>query len=91
MNFSEALEKAKQGHKIMREGWNGKGQWVCYMPSVTISQDLVNGRTRKFHTSGDLHVGGYFVIMTAQKVWQPGWLASQGDMLAEDWCSETVE
>jgi len=59
--------------------------WVCFMPSMTVAADRVNGRTRAFVPDGDLHVGGYFVMWTAQGVWQPGWLASQADMLAEDW------
>lgn len=28
MNFQDALAAAKNGHKIAREGWNGKGQNV---------------------------------------------------------------
>jgi hypothetical protein len=55
------------------------------MPSVTIPESLVNGRTKMFWPTGDLPVGGYMVMRTADGVWQPGWLASQADMLANDW------
>ncbi len=85
MNFRNAVEAAKHGGKIAREGWNGKNMWVCYMPPVVIPADMVNERTRKFVPTGDLNVGGYFVMWTAQGVWQPGWLASQMDILADDW------
>lgn len=85
MNFGEALEKLKAGEKVCRAGWNGKGMWLCYMPPVVIAEGIVNGRTKKFVPTGDLNVGGYIVMWTAQGVWQPGWLASQADMLAEDW------
>jgi len=85
MNFGQAIEAAKSEKKIAREGWNGKGMWVCYMPPVTISEGLVNGRAKKFLPTGDLKCGGYFVMKTADGTWQPGWLASQADMLAEDW------
>jgi len=85
MDFGKALEAAKAGQRIAREGWNGKGQWACYMPPVTIADGLVNGRTRKFVPEGDLHVGGYFVLWTAQGIWQPGWVASTSDTLSEDW------
>lgn len=85
MTFGEALERAKEGHRIYRRGWNGKDMWVCYMPPVTIPSHQVNSRTRKFYPIGELNVGGYFVLWTADKVWQPGWLASQADMLADDW------
>lgn len=85
MNFGQALEQLKAGGRVARVGWNGKGMWLCYMPPVVIPEGMVNGRTRKFVPSGDLTVGGYFVMRTAQGVWQPGWLASQADMLADDW------
>ncbi len=85
MNFGEAIEQAKNGKKIQRAGWNGKGMWVCYMPPVVIAEGIVNGRTKTFVPTGDLNVGGYFVMWTAQGVWQPGWLAAQPDMLADDW------
>ena len=30
MKFGEALEQVKEGKKIFRLGWNGKGMFVCY-------------------------------------------------------------
>jgi hypothetical protein len=85
MNFGEALERLKVGERVARAGWNGKGMWLCYMPPVVVPEGMVNGRTKRFVPSGDLNVGGYLVMWTAQGVWQPGWLASQADMLSEDW------
>lgn len=85
------MDLAKDGHKIFRSGWNGKNMWVCYMPPVTIFEGLVNGRTKKFVPNGDLKVGGYMVMWTADGTWQPGWLASQTDMLADDWDARAVE
>lgn len=85
MNFGEAVEALKAGKRVARAGWNGKDVWLCYMPPITIPSGMVNGRTRKFVPEGDLLVGGYIVMWTAQGIWQPGWLASQADMLADDW------
>jgi len=85
LNFGQAIEALKNGCKVAREGWNGKGMWLAYMPPVVIPEALVNGRTKKFVPIGDLNVGGYIAMWTAQGVWQPGWLASQPDMLATDW------
>lgn len=85
MNFSEAVESLLNGKRLARAGWNGFGQWVCYMPGTVIPESLVNARTKKFVPHGDLRVGPYFVLMTAKGVWQPGWVASQGDMVADDW------
>ena len=59
--------------------------FVAYMPPVTIPESLVNGRTKLFVPHGDLNVQGYFAMYTADGKWQPGWLASQSDILAEDW------
>lgn len=88
MNFGQAIEVAREGKKVARKGWNGKDMWVCFMPPTSIPEGLVNGRTKQFVPTGDLNVGGYFVMWTADKTWQPGWLASQADILAQDW--ETV-
>jgi hypothetical protein len=85
MTFGEALEHLKNGDRVARAGWNGKNMWLAYMPPVTIPEGMVNGRTKKFVPVGDLVVGGYVVMWTAAGVWQPGWLASQADMLADDW------
>lgn len=85
MNFGEAIAALKDGKKVARAGWNGKGMWLVLMTGTTIPADLVNVRTKAHGVEGDLHVGAYIVMWTAQSVWQPGWLASQPDMLAEDW------
>jgi hypothetical protein len=84
-DFGWAICQAKEGKKIRRSGWNGKNQWVVYMEPMTIPEGLVNERTRKFLPTGPLHVGGYFVIYTESGTWQCGWLASQADMLSDDW------
>jgi len=47
--------------------------------------ELVNGRTKKHIPVGDLNVGGYMVLKTAQGVWQPGWNASTQDVHSDDW------
>jgi hypothetical protein len=86
MTFGLAIEALKKGKKVSRKGWNGKNMWLCYMPPVLIDAGIVNGRSRKFLGEGkDLDCQGYIVMYTAQGKWQPGWLASQADMLSEDW------
>ena len=93
MNFGQAIEQLKLGAKVARGGWNGKGMWIVLMPSLSLpcfnSQDpgaKVNDRTAK-HIGADtpLESQPYISMWTAQGKWQPGWLASQADMLAEDW------
>ena len=93
MNFGQALEAAKEGKKVQRAGWNGKGMFVVLMPALYLppyntadTMRKVNDRTAK-HIGEDTPLDSqpYFAMFTATKQWQPGWLASQADMLAEDW------
>lgn len=93
MKFGDAIEALKLGSRVAREGWNGKGMWIVLMPELNLpphsSQEpgaKVNDRTAK-HIGVDtpLESQPYIAMWTAQSKWQPGWLASQADMLAEDW------
>lgn len=93
MSFSDALIHAKAGAKIARAGWNGKGMWIVLMPSLFLppynTQEpgaKVNDRTAK-HIGKDTPLDSqpYFAMKTATGQWQPGWLASQADILADDW------
>ena len=70
MNFGSAIEAMNNGFMVSRTGWNGKGMFV-YKTLQKKGEDVV------FHPSVTMY--------TAQGDMQPGWLASQADMLAEDW------
>jgi hypothetical protein len=92
MKFGDALEALKQGKKLQRAGWNGKGMWIVLMPELYLppasseSNPRVNERTAKYiGQDAPLDSQPYLAMWTAAKQWQPGWLASQADMLAEDW------
>jgi hypothetical protein len=83
----------KSGNRLSRVGWNGPNQWVCLMPSLQLppnnspeSGPRVNDRTAKFIGVGTaLDSQPYFALMNAQGKWQPGWVPSISDILAEDW------
>lgn len=93
VNFSTALEELKRGKKVARDGWNGKNQWVClmpglYLPAHNTEGDVpkVNARTAKFlGVDVPMDSQPYFALYNAQGKWQPGWVPSTGDVLAEDW------
>ena len=93
MPFGLAIEAAKRGYKIARKKWNGKNMFVVYMigmylpPFNTQGTDRkVNDRTAKFiGEDKPLNSQPYFAMYNAQEEWIPGWLASQSDMLDEDW------
>ena len=82
MNFGLAIEAAKMGKKIAREGWNGKGMFLyhvpaaAYPPSTEVAKEAFCG--------SDVPYGAYSAMKTAQGNVVP-WLASQTDMLADDW------
>ena len=68
-DFGAALGFLKNGYKLEREGWNGKGMWIALQ-----SPDENSKMTLP-----------YIYMKTAQGGFVP-WLASQTDLLAEDWC-----
>lgn len=93
MNFGQAIEALKDGKKVAREGWNGKGMWIVMMPSLCLPSfnnqapgPKVNDRTAK-HIGEDTPLDSqpYFAMFNAQGKWQPGWNAATPDLLAEDW------
>ena len=75
MTFGSAIEAMKLGNKVARKGWNGKGMYVY----------LIKGKELK-STTNETVIGDPFITMkTATGSHKPGWLASQADMLSEDW------
>lgn len=93
MTLGLAIEAMNMGYKVSRKGWNGEGMFIVYMPpmflpaySTADTNRKVNDRTAKWiGEDTPLDCQGYFAMFTAAKKWQPGWLPSQADMLAEDW------
>lgn len=81
MTFGDALEAMKDGKRVARDGWNGKGMYIflAYEPDFNTPADLSAFKDM------EVEVGDMLVMKTAQDTFAPGWLASQADMLAEDW------
>lgn len=80
MNFGEAIVAAKEGKKIQREGWNGKNQYVELATNISYKNaagEIINVEHQSIGNAAFAFVGTSGV--------QIGWLASQADMLAEDW------
>jgi uncharacterized protein DUF2829 len=84
--FGGALSALRGGRRVAREGWNGKGMWLAlqkgYPDGVPINRNtaeatgLAEGTVCKFLP--------YIVMKTADGAFVP-WLASQTDILGEDW------
>ena len=81
MSFGLALEAAKAGYRIARDGWNGKGMYVFVADAVDFSTEADLSEFK----DADVEAMPVMVMRTAQRRLQPGWLASQADMLADDW------
>lgn len=94
MNFGKAIEALKEGHMVARSGWNGKGMFLYYVPanSYPAQTDIAKAYWKdKQPPRGDnvasavmVPYGAYIAMKTAQENVVP-WLASQTDVLAEDW------
>ena len=87
MNFGLAIEAAKKGAKITRRGWNGKGMFLYYVPEGRYPARTDAAKSIATE-DGKVDYGAYIAMKTAQGNVVP-WLASQTDILADDW--EVVE
>ena len=82
MNFGQAIEEAKQGKHVSRKGWNGKDQFVFLVKGTDLQKTLKYGYGEYI---GEPTIVDVLAIKTASNQIQIGWLASQTDMLSEDW------
>jgi hypothetical protein len=92
MTFGKALEELKAGNKVRRSGWNGKGMYLWLLPAANIKAEWCKEPHLKRlaeDNGGEIEALGSIRMLTADKKILTGWLASQTDMLCEDW--ETVE
>ena len=81
MSFSEALYAARHfGAKISRAGWNGKKQYITVATHFEYDDSI--GHNKADHKTS--HSAALVFHGTLGD--QVGWLASQSDMLSDDWC-----
>lgn len=79
-SFGEAIKYLKRGMKVARKGWNGKKQYIQLATGIsykTADGEIVNCE----HDA----IGNMAIAFVGTSGVQIGWLASQADMLAEDW------
>jgi hypothetical protein len=88
MNFGEAIAALKDGKKVAREGWNGKGMYLWLMPATKVKAEWCKEPHLKElaeANGGEIEALGTIRMLTADKKILTGWLASQTDVLSEDW------
>lgn len=89
MNFGQAIEALKQGKRVARTGWNGKGMWLALTKGSKIHAASARGGSAKLKAAVDpddtINIAAHIDMRAADGTLVVGWLASQTDMLAEDW------
>lgn len=78
--FDEAIKYLKRGMKVKRKGWNGKDQYIELATNVsfkTPNDEVIN--------VDHIDMGNKAIAFHGTSGVQLGWLASQSDMLSEDW------
>ena len=90
MTFGLAIEAMKAGKKVARAGWNGKGMWLSL--SCDGTREVAAENFWSPHNAEHARLNGgkatvlpSITMKTASGEILMGWLASQSDMLAEDW------
>jgi hypothetical protein len=91
MDFGDAIRALKDGKRVARAGWNGKGMWLSLsgpLDGRVIKWDQFWSENNAIYAKEN---GGGAVVLpaitmkTADGAILMGWLASQSDMLSEDW------
>jgi hypothetical protein len=97
--FGNAIWALKQGKRVTREGWNGKGLFVFMQIPATINADIVPKMQslpdsvksyfqKRFEATPDgihqIHYSNQMALVTPENNIQ-GWAPSSADTLAEDW------
>ena len=80
MNFGEAIIAMRKGKKLQRKGWNGKGQYIELAKNISYlntADEIINCNHE--------NIGNCAIAFVGTSGVQMGWLASQADMLADDW------
>ena len=92
MNFGQALEAVKNGNAVSRDGWNGKGMCIYLnkgSAATKFSEDEtvegISGSLFELGDTGTVTRLPNLNMKAATGSTVTGWLASQTDLLAEDW------
>jgi len=104
-NFGQAIEALKQGKRVARIGWNGKGMFIFERPADELEVGFIIDKVKSLPQSvkdffkekdekespseqglSKVKFGSYLCMYAADGSIVNGWLASQTDILSNDWC-----
>lgn len=86
MDFSDALNEIKRGHRVTRDGWNGKGMYLFLVPGSTFTVEASRpmGKASPELVGSQVNYRPHIDMKTADGEMVP-WVASQSDLLVSDW------
>ena len=88
MNFGQAIEELKNGKMVCRGGWNGKGMFIILVNGTNNVKPYAGTPYKEvcdFKGKTEINILPHIDMYSATDEMVVGWLASQTDMLAEDW------
>ncbi len=85
MTFGLAIEALKHGERVARTGWNGKGMWLILTHGRVINNIEPNSFYERCGFEAPVTICSHIDMKAADGSMVVGWLASQTDMLADDW------
>ena len=80
MSFGHAIEMLKKGYAVAREGWNGRGQYIQLASRISFMDP-----TGELYNADHETMGNQAIVFFGTSGIQVGWLASQADILSNDW------
>lgn len=87
-SFGQAIWSLKFGKKVARKGWNGKGMFLWLKPMTMVKSEWCHDPALKEiadNNGGKIEALGTICMKTADNKILTGWLASQVDILSNDW------
>ena len=86
MDFGMALIALKRGECVARKGWNGKGMFLTLQNGSEVDgENMRNEGAKNYYKNSKVKISPHIDMKAADGSYVVGWLASQTDMLAEDW------
>lgn len=93
VTFGAAIEALKMGKRVSRTGWNGKGMYLWLLSEAVVPAEWIkephlkeiaeNSEEKTVHCLPSIRM--YTTNAHGRKAVLTGWIASQTDMLSEDW------
>lgn len=81
-----AIIALKRGECVARKGWNGKGMFLTLQTGSEVDGfNMRNEGAKNYYGDNKVKIAPHIDMKAADETYVVGWLASQTDMLAEDW------